>query len=76
MDASVIETFVDNKAAMTARCYAPSPGDLHLAWSGETAALKSLTVSGITPISDDRLSNLSSRRIQGNRSSSRDSWDG
>jgi hypothetical protein len=56
MDGSVIETFVDNKAAMTARCYAPSSGDLHLAWSGETAALKSLTVSGVTPISDDRLS--------------------
>jgi beta-fructofuranosidase len=55
MDGSVIETFVDNKAAMTARCYAPSSGDLHLAWSGETAALKSLTVSGVTPISDDRL---------------------
>jgi hypothetical protein len=55
MDGSVIETFVDNKAVMTARCYAPSSGDLHLAWSGETAALKSLTVSGVTSISDDRL---------------------
>jgi beta-fructofuranosidase len=55
MDGSVIETFVDNKAAMTARCYLPSSGDLRLAWTGETAALKSLTVSRVTPISDDRL---------------------
>jgi len=55
IDGSVIETFLDNKVAMTARCYTPSSSDLHLAWTGKTDALKSLSVSGITPISADRL---------------------
>jgi beta-fructofuranosidase len=55
MDGSVIETFLDNKVAMTARCYAPSSGNLHLAWTGETDALKSLQVSSVIPISNDRL---------------------
>jgi hypothetical protein len=55
MDGSVIETFFDNKVALTARCYAPSSSDLHLTWTGATEALKSLSVSGVTPISNDRL---------------------
>lgn len=55
MDGSVIETFFDNKEAMTARCYKPSSGRLHLAWTGGTDALKSLSVSGVAPISNDRL---------------------
>jgi beta-fructofuranosidase len=55
LDGSVIETFFDNKVAMTARCYTPYSGDLHLAWTGATDALKSLSVSGVTPISNDRL---------------------
>jgi len=54
MDGSVIETFFDNKVSMTARSYTPS-GDLSLVWTGDADALKSLSVSGVTPISDDRL---------------------
>jgi beta-fructofuranosidase len=55
MDGSIIETFVDSKEAMTARCFTPSPEGIQLAWTGADEALKSLTVSGITPISNDRL---------------------
>jgi beta-fructofuranosidase len=55
MDGSVIETFVDSKEAMTARCYSPSSGDLHLAWTGEADTLKSLSVADVVPISNDRL---------------------
>jgi beta-fructofuranosidase len=55
MDGSVIEAFFDNKEAVTARCYASSSGELYLAWTGRTDALKSLSVSGIAPISNDRL---------------------
>jgi hypothetical protein len=55
MDGSIIETFVDRKEAMTARCFTPSPAGIQLAWTGAAEALKSLTVSGVTPISDDRL---------------------
>jgi beta-fructofuranosidase len=55
LDGSVIETFVDRKEAMTARCYTPSPGGIQLAWTGALDALKSLTVSSVTPISKDRL---------------------
>ena len=49
MDGSIIETFVDRKEAMTARCYTPSPAGIQLAWTGAADALKSLTVSGVTP---------------------------
>ena len=55
LDGSIIETFVDSKEAMTARCYTPSPAGIQLAWAGATDALKSLTVSSVTPISKDRL---------------------
>jgi beta-fructofuranosidase len=55
MDGSIIETFVDRKEVMTARCYTPSPAGIQLAWTGAADALKSLTVSGVTPISMDRL---------------------
>jgi hypothetical protein len=55
MDGSVIETFFDNKEAMTMRCYAPSSGNLHLAWTGDTNAIKSVSVSGVKFISNDRL---------------------
>jgi beta-fructofuranosidase len=55
MDGSIIETFIDRKEAMTARCFTPSPAGIQLVWTGAADALKSLTVSGITPISNDRL---------------------
>jgi beta-fructofuranosidase len=55
LDGSIIETFVDRKEAMTTRCYTPSPAGIQLAWTGATNALKSLTVSSVTPISKDRL---------------------
>jgi beta-fructofuranosidase len=55
MDGSVIETFFDNKVAITTRCYVPSSGSLYLGWTGDTDALKSLGVAGVTPISADRL---------------------
>jgi Glycosyl hydrolases family 32 C terminal len=54
-DGSVIETFVDREEAMTARCYLPSPGDIQLVWTGAAEAMKSLTLSHVTPISPDRL---------------------
>jgi beta-fructofuranosidase len=55
MDGSVIETFFDNKTAMTARCYTPSSGNLHPACTGDANALKSVSVSGVKSISNDRL---------------------
>jgi beta-fructofuranosidase len=55
MDGSIIETFVDSKEAVTTRCYTASPADIQLAWTGAADALQSLTVSGVMPISNDRL---------------------
>jgi beta-fructofuranosidase len=55
IDGSIIETFVDHKEAMTARCFTPSPEGIQIAWTGAADALKSMTVSGVTPISNDRL---------------------
>jgi hypothetical protein len=52
MDGSVIEVFVDNKEAMTARCYKPSLSAIDVVWTG---AKGSLVVSGVKPISPDRL---------------------
>jgi hypothetical protein len=46
---------MDSQEMMTARCYAPSPGDIQVAWTGSPDALKSLEVAGVTPISNDRL---------------------
>jgi hypothetical protein len=51
----MIETFVDRKEAMTARCFTPSPSGIQVAWTGAADALKGLTVSSVTPISNDRL---------------------
>jgi beta-fructofuranosidase len=53
IDGSIIETFVDNKEAVTARCY--TPGNLQVARTGAAGTLSSLEVSSITPISTDRL---------------------
>jgi beta-fructofuranosidase len=55
IDGSIIETLVDGKEMMTARCYIPSPAGIQLAWTGSPDALKGLTVSNIKPISTDRL---------------------
>ncbi len=55
IDGSIIETFVDSKEVMTARCYTPSAGDIQVAWTGAADALSSLEVWSITPISKDRL---------------------
>jgi beta-fructofuranosidase len=55
IDGSIVETFVDHKEVMTTRCYTPSPTGIQLAWTGAADALKSLTVSNVTPISNDRL---------------------
>ena len=57
IDASVIETIVDKRQAITTRCYATSgdSGEVHLGWDGAADSLKSLEVSDIKPISDDRL---------------------
>jgi beta-fructofuranosidase len=55
IDGSIIETFVDRKEAVTARCYTPAPGAIDVAWTGAADALSSLKVSSITPISTDRL---------------------
>jgi beta-fructofuranosidase len=54
-DGSIIETFVDRKEVMTTRCYTPSPAAIQLSWTGAADALKSLMVSNVTPISNDRL---------------------
>jgi hypothetical protein len=55
MDGSIIETLIDSKEMMTARCYAPSPGGIQLAWTGAPDVLSSLAVASVTPISNDRL---------------------
>ena len=53
IDGSIVETFVDSKEAVTARCY--TPGAIQVARTGAADALSSLEVSSITPISTDRL---------------------
>ncbi len=55
MDGSIFEALVDNREAMTARCYAPSTGYIHLSWIGSPAALQSMSISAVVPISGDRL---------------------
>ena len=55
IDGSVFEVFLDSKEALTARNFTPSPGDIKVAWTGSAAALKGISISGVTPISDDRL---------------------
>ena len=57
IDGSVIEIFMDRTRVITTRSYTSpaEPGKIQVVWSGEGRALKSLTVSGITPISNNRL---------------------
>jgi beta-fructofuranosidase len=55
IDGSIIETLVDNREIVTARCYAPSPAGIQVAWTGAVDALRSIEVSSIMPISKDRL---------------------
>jgi beta-fructofuranosidase len=55
IDGSIIETFVDSKEAVTARCYTPVSADIQVVWTGAEDALSTLEVSGIAPISKDRL---------------------
>lgn len=57
IDGSVIETFIDKRQVVTTRCYdQPTvPGEIRILWNGTVDLLKSLTISNIKPISDDRL---------------------
>jgi beta-fructofuranosidase len=55
IDGSIVETFVDHKEVMTARCFTPSPAGIQVTPTGSADALKSLAVSSVTPISKDRL---------------------
>jgi beta-fructofuranosidase len=55
IDGSVIETFVDSRQAITARCYTATSEPIEAVWTGAADARKSLTVSAVTPISTDRL---------------------
>jgi beta-fructofuranosidase len=57
VDGSIIETFIDRKQAVTTRYYgAPEePGEIRVVWSGPVTSLKSITISGMKPISSDRL---------------------
>ncbi len=54
-DGSVIEIFADSREAFTWRNFTPSPGDIQVVWQGPAAPLTSLSVSAVSPISDDRL---------------------
>jgi beta-fructofuranosidase len=57
IDGSVIETFVDERQVITSRCYTASSeaADIQVVWRGSVAMLKSLIVSNLRPVSDDRL---------------------
>lgn len=55
IDGSVFELFVDSKEALTSRNFTPSPGDIKVAWTGSAATLKTIGVSAVAPISEDRL---------------------
>jgi beta-fructofuranosidase len=55
IDGSVIEIFADSREALTWRDFTPSPETIQLAWTGSAAALMSIDVSDVRPISDDRL---------------------
>ena len=57
VDGSVVETFIDKRHVITTRSYVEpgSKGRTQAVWSGESRALKSLTISNIKPISDNRL---------------------
>jgi beta-fructofuranosidase len=55
IDGSVIEIFLDSQEALTARDFTPSPQGIQVAWPGPARALTEISVSGVAPISDDRL---------------------
>jgi beta-fructofuranosidase len=55
IDGSIIETFVNTKEVVTARCYTPSTPDIQVAWTGAVDALRTLELFSIKPISKDRL---------------------
>ncbi len=55
MDGSVIEIFADRKEAITLRNYTSTSGNLRLDAKGAVESLHSLRVSGVAPISADRL---------------------
>jgi beta-fructofuranosidase len=57
IDGSIIETFLDIRQVITTRFYdAPNEaGDIRLVWNGPVTSLRSLTVSEIRPISENRL---------------------
>lgn len=55
MDGSVVEILVDRREALTLRNYSPSTGEIKLLWQGDPAWLESISVFGIAPISNDRL---------------------
>ena len=57
IDGSIIETFLDSRQVITTRFYdAPDEtGDIRLVWNGPVTSLRSLTVSEIQPISENRL---------------------
>jgi Glycosyl hydrolases family 32 C terminal len=55
IDGSIIETLVDSREAVTTRCYTPSPDGIKIKCTGAPGVVQSLTVSGVTPISGDRL---------------------
>ncbi len=55
IDGSIIETLVDSREAVTTRCYTPSPDGIRIKGTGAPGVIQSLTVSGVTAISDDRL---------------------
>lgn len=57
IDGSIVETFIDARQAITTRYYgAPDEiGEIRVAWNGPVKSLKSMTISGIKPISSNRL---------------------
>jgi beta-fructofuranosidase len=57
VDGSIIETFIDSRQAITTRFYgAPDEaGEIRVVWMGPVTSLKRMTISGIKPISSDRL---------------------
>ena len=57
IDGSIIETFVDRSEILTTRSYA-SPGEeggIRTEWAGSIDGLRELTLCGVQPISNDRL---------------------
>ncbi len=55
LDGSVVEIFADRKEAVTLRNYDVTAGNLRMELKGSMEALHSLRISGVAPISPDRL---------------------